>query len=51
MQGEKIDFIINGTTVKTLAKTLPAAKTDGIYGIRVNHQLEVQIDGFGISKM
>ena len=51
VQGEKIDFIINGTTVKTLAKTLPAAKTDGIYGIRVNHQLEVQIDGFGISKM
>jgi len=26
------------------------AKTDGIYGLRVNHQLEVQIDGFGMSK-
>ena len=28
----------------------PAAKTDGAYGIRVNHQLEVHIDGFGVSK-
>jgi hypothetical protein len=24
--------------------------TDGIYGIRINHMLEVQIDGFGLSK-
>jgi hypothetical protein len=22
-------------------------KTDGVYGIRVNHLLDVQIDGFG----
>ena len=26
------------------------AKTDGIYGIRVNHLLEVQVDGLGVSK-
>ena len=26
------------------------AKTDGIYGIRVNHMLEVQIDGLAVSK-
>jgi len=25
-------------------------KTDGSYGIRVNHVLEVQVDGFTISK-
>ncbi len=51
VKGEKIDFVINGTVVTTLAKTFPAAKTDGIYGIRVNHHLEVQIDDFGVSKM
>ena len=51
VKADKIDFVINGTVVTSLPKTGPAAKTDGIYGIRVNHQLEVQIDGFGVSKM
>jgi hypothetical protein len=31
-------------------KTGALAKTDGIYGIRVNHLLEVQIDGLSVSK-
>jgi hypothetical protein len=48
---DKIAFVINGTVVTTLPKTGAAAKTDGIYGIRINHQLDVQIDGFGMSKM
>jgi opacity protein-like surface antigen len=48
---DKIDFVINGAVVSSLPRTGPTAKTDGIYGIRVNHHLEVQIDGFGISKM
>ena len=26
------------------------AKTDGIYGIRVNHLLEVHVDGLAVSK-
>ena len=26
------------------------ARTDGIVGIRVNHQLEVHVDGFAVSK-
>jgi len=46
--GDKIAFVINGTVVSTVPKTGPAARTDGIYGIRINHQLDVQIDGFGI---
>lgn len=46
--GDKIDFVVNGEVVHSEPKS--AAKTDGIYGIRVNHLLEVQVDGFGISK-
>jgi hypothetical protein len=46
----KIEFAVNGTVVNTTPKTGPAAKTDGIYGIRVNHMLEVQVDGFGLTK-
>jgi hypothetical protein len=51
VKADKIEFVINGTVVTTLPKTGPAAKTDGIYGMRINHQLDVQIDGFGVSKM
>jgi len=47
---DKIEYVVNGTVVHTTPKTGPTAKTDGIYGIRVNHQLEVHVDGFGISR-
>jgi len=47
---DKIDFVINGMVVKTLPKTGAAAKTDGIYGLRINHHLDVQVDGLGVSK-
>jgi hypothetical protein len=36
--------------VHSMPKSGLTAKTDGIYGIRVNHLLEVQIDGFGVTK-
>jgi hypothetical protein len=51
VKADKIDFVINGTVVTSLPKSGGAAKTDGIYGIRINHQLDVQIDDFGMSKM
>lgn len=47
---DKVDFVVNGTTVHSAPKTGMLAKTDGIYGIRVNHQLEVHIDGLSASK-
>lgn len=47
---DKIDYVVNGTVVNSTPKTGLTAKTDGIYGIRVNHLLDVQIDGFGVSK-
>ena len=48
--GDKADFVVNGTVVHTEPKSGAMAKTDGIYGIRVNHLLEVQVDRFGVSK-
>ena len=47
---DKIDFVVNGTVVGTTPKSGAAAKTDGIYGIRVNHLLEVHVDGLAVSK-
>jgi hypothetical protein len=47
---DKIECVVNGTVVTTVPKTGPAAKTDGIYGIRANHLLEVQVDGLAMSK-
>jgi hypothetical protein len=47
---DKIDFVVNGEVVHSEPKTGAMAKTDGIYGIRVNHLLEVQIDGLTVSK-
>ena len=50
VSADKIDYVVNGTVVNTTPKSGMTAKTDGIYGIRVNHQLEVKIDGFGVTK-
>jgi hypothetical protein len=47
---DKIDFVVNGEVVHSEPKSGAAAKTDGIYGIRVNHLLEVQVDGLAVSK-
>jgi len=46
---DKIEYAVNGTVVHTMPKTA-AVPTDGIYGVRVNHLLEVQVDGLGVSK-
>lgn len=47
---DKIDYVVNGEVVHTTPKSGSTAKTDGIYGIRVNHLLEVQVDGLAVSK-
>lgn len=47
---DKIDYAVNGTVVHSTPKTGMTAKTDGLVGIRINHQLEVHVDGFGVSK-
>jgi hypothetical protein len=47
---DKIDYVVNGTVVHSTPKSGNTAKTDGIYGIRVNHLLDVNIDNFSVSK-
>ena len=47
---DKIDFVVNGAIVHTAPKSGAMVKTDGTYGIRVNHLLEVQVDGLAVSK-
>jgi hypothetical protein len=50
VMADKIEYVVNGTVVNTTPKTGLTAKTDGIYGLRVNHRLEVHVDGFAVSK-
>ena len=50
VSADKIDYLVNGTVVHTTPKTGATANTNGIYGIRVNHLLEVQIDNLAVTK-
>jgi hypothetical protein len=47
---DKLEFAVNGTVVGSAPKTGPAAKTDGIYGIRSNHLLDIEVDGLSAAK-
>lgn len=45
----EIDFLVNGTVVHTQARTGMASRTDGIWGVRVNHRIPgVLVEGLGI---
>jgi hypothetical protein len=46
--GDKIEYVVKGTVVGSSPKA--GASTDGIWGIRVNHLLNVQIDDIGVGK-
>lgn len=50
VKADAVDFVINGTVVHTAPKASLPQTTDGIVGIRVNHQLNVQITGFESSR-
>lgn len=50
VMSDKVAFAVNGTVVSAMPKTGALAKTDGIYGIRSNHHLELEVEGFGVSK-
>jgi hypothetical protein len=48
--GNTISYVVNGTVVHTTPKTGMTAKTDGVAGVRVNHVLEVHVEGFEVQK-
>lgn len=47
---DKIDYVVNGTVVHTTPKAGMTARTDGTWGVRINHQLEVHMDRLTMTK-
>lgn len=47
---DQIAYVVNGTVVHTTPRSGLTAKADGLYGIRINHRLEVKVDGFALMK-
>ena len=45
---DKVEYAVNGTVVGSSPKA--GLTTDGIWGIRVNHLLNVMIEGIGVTK-
>ncbi|MEP7384535.1 MAG: hypothetical protein ABI910_22870 [Gemmatimonadota bacterium] len=55
VKGGKASCVINGTTVKTLETSDVVAadkltSLDGVYGIRVSHNLELKVSGLAMAK-
>jgi hypothetical protein len=50
VMADKVDYAVNGTVVHSTPKSGPTAKTDGLYGIRSNHRLEIAIDSLSLVK-
>jgi hypothetical protein len=48
---DKVEYLVNNTVVHTTPKSGMTEKTDGVYGVRVNHQLEVRVDGLTMSRL
>ena len=46
--GDTITCVVNGTVVYSAPKA--GLKTDGIVGVRINHLLDVQVDGLNIQR-
>jgi hypothetical protein len=49
VQADKVEFAVNGTVVGSVPKA-QASKTDGLYGIRSNHLLDIEVDGLSAAK-
>jgi hypothetical protein len=47
---DKIDYVVNGKVVQTTPKSGMTARTDGIWGARINHQLDVHVEGLSVAK-
>jgi len=49
VSGNTVSYVVNGTVVHSAAKG--ALKADGIVGFRVNHQLDVTVEGFEVQRL
>ena len=47
---DTVHFLVNGTLVKAVAKSDIGGSTDGQAGIRINHNIDVHIDGWALKK-
>ena len=48
VSGDTVSYVVNGTVVHTGPKG--GLKTDGLVGVRVNHVLDVEFEGFEVGK-
>ena len=48
VQADKVEFVVNGTVVHSAPKA--SLTTDGIWGIRSNHLLDINVDGLKVTK-
>jgi hypothetical protein len=48
VNGDTVSYVVNGTVVHSGPKG--SLKTDGLTGVRVNHALDVQFEGFEVGK-
>ena len=48
VNGDTVSYVVNGTVVSSGPKG--TLKTDGLVGVRVNHVLDVQFEGFEVGK-
>ena len=46
VSGDTVSYVVNGTVVHSGPKG--GLKTDGLVGVRVNHVLDVEFDGFEV---
>lgn len=46
----QVEYVVNGQVVHTTPKTGLTAQTNGIAGVRVNHVLDVTVDGFQVQQ-
>lgn len=50
VSADTISYVVNGTVVHTTPKSGSTARTDGLVGARINHLLDVQVDGFDVQR-
>jgi len=49
---DQVQFVVNGTVVHSAAKEGMAARTDGVYGVRVNHVIPgVRVENLRVTSM